>query len=266
MAKLRDEIKKLKNESDIKDFLENNYDKRCWTSAYHYTNLFSLYKILIGNSIKFSRLSNTNDVMEFDFLSKIEDYFFCLSMGKTNDFENYGMYGHLNDKIPKESVEEYAKHIGVKIYFPKQKLIKFVKENDLSLRAIGYTSFIYSPDNKVFIFSHNTKTILHYPKKLEGYLKDRAWSYEKELRICIDKQKALKCMNDGDVLIQLGDLINHIKVYPSPLYTPEECKKVLVKLSGNKKLYEKEIFEKNHYYGQFNNHNNKLHPVQITPR
>lgn len=253
MASIKETIESLRNSTEVKAFLENNYDNRSWSNAFHYTSLYNLYQIFEGHSIKFTQLSQANDVLEWEIARKTEQYFFCLSRGKKKNFDNFGMwamYGHLKDKIQKESLENYVKQIGVKLSFPKKELINFVKENQLSMRIIGYTPFLDVEDNKISIGSYKTKERIPI-SQLAGFVKDRSWNYEKELRICIDNKKALESMDDGKVLIPLGDLLNHITVFPSPLYSVEECQKLFNALCKGNDNIPKPNFEENLYYKKF---------------
>ena len=270
MTEFESEIRNLSEVEDLKYFLENNYDNQGWGSAYHYTNLNSLYNIFNGKSIKLSDISETNDVLEKQYAKDKEKYFFCLSRGRITNFDNFGMwgmYGHLRDEISdkeKTNDEKYSKKIGVKICFPKKELIQFVKDSNIFMHIMGYASFMYDSVSRISICSYKTDNEFTIDRNLAGYIKDNSWSYEKELRLSVDLQKSKNCkVTDKGVFLPLSNqLLKSLKVYPSPLYSVEECKKIFDNLCKTKMpeyypRFEDNFYYKNYYSGQ------ELHPAHI---
>ena len=260
MSEYQENIKNLKTIDDIKSFLENNYNNKSWSCAYHYTTLYSLFCILKEKSLKLSSFKKSNDVIEYQFVQNLKKYFFCLSRGQKNNFDNIGMwamYGHLKDKTNDNDILEYAKKIGIKIYFPKKELIEFIKSKNLKIVLIGYTSFLSNLDNKIYIGSYSTEKKFPIDKSLAGYLKDNSWSYEKEIRIYVEPDKCDNYDKERDFgKINLSEqLIKVLKFYPSPLYSGEECNEIWTNLCNNQNFQEglDFKFEENFYYKQIQN-------------
>ena len=215
-----------------------------WTMAYHYTNLESLFQIYKNKTLKLSNMTGMNDLLEKNFAKTCNDYFFCLSRGKKDNIENFGMwamYGCIREKkINDEDVTDYAKKIGVKIAFSKRILENITNQNsDLTMRLIAYGDFI-SGKKCLKIksgSSSSTKKELHLDNSLYGYLKDNSWSYEKELRLCLSYDRSENYTpKDNSVFVSINEeLLKNLEVYPSPLYDTEKCYELFEKLKKHNK-------------------------------
>lgn len=212
------------------------------SNAYHYTNLSSLFYILNSKSLKFSSMEVMNDVFEKKLFSGCKDLFFCLSKN-TLVKENFGMwamYGKLSSKVP--AVPDNAENIGVKIFFPKFVLDELCKTKSLNLHSVAYTNLRENYKDgslKKYIIGTQTvkKEIEFHIKDFSGYLKDSAWSYENELRLRIRNFDVMK----ESCSVELSDkLISKLIVYPSPYYSADECRDILIKkgYKGNVNIQE----------------------------
>lgn len=96
------DFKTLKNEKEIKMYLNAALSNKSWTSAYHYTSLESLYQIFKSKTLRLSNIKGMNDILESNFANDIDECFFCMSRGSGGKIENFGMwamYGHIPDYL-----------------------------------------------------------------------------------------------------------------------------------------------------------------------
>lgn len=237
-------FKDIKDEEELLKYLNAPLSNSGWSSAYHYTSLETLFQIFKNKSLKVSRMNQMNDLLEYNFARDCKDYYFCLSKGKKDAYENFGMwamYGNIkNPNKNKLSVNEYAKNMGVKIYFPKYVLENFIKQTSgVSLRLIGYADFVNKTETKKVRISSSGKTLEIRPdNRFFGYLKDNSWSYEKEIRICLsDEYKDKYEHNKNCAYLPFSEeLLDDLEVYPSPLYSEEQCKECFEKLKGSENI------------------------------
>jgi hypothetical protein len=115
---------------------------------------------------------------------------------------------------------------------------------------MGYASFMYNLDSRISICSYKTDKEFPIDNNLAGYIKDFSWSYEKELRLSVDLKKCNICkVTDKGVFLPLSDkLLNSLKVYPSPIYSVDDCNQIFTKLLQGKHLEYYPKFEKNCYH------------------
>lgn len=252
------QIRKFRDINNIKELLEylnNPFDNKQWSYAYHYTNLYNLSQIYTNKSLRLSQMIKMNDVFEFRFAQGCKNYYFCLTKGRNDNKENFGMwamYGHIkNKKTDKENIIDYAKQIGVKIEFPRETLKKIVNLNtNLKFHFVAYTNLINKKKQmKVKCGSTSTKEKIEINKSLHGYLKDNSWEYEKEMRLCFPAD--LNSQNNYiDIQLYNNDILNELVVFPSPLYSVYECKMIFKQLSKDNKLIAPQ-FCKNKYFSTF---------------
>ncbi len=247
------DFKTLKNEKEIKMYLNAALSNKNWTSAYHYTSLESLYQIFKSKTLRLSNIKGMNDILESNFANDIDECFFCMSRGSGGKIENFGMwamYGHIRDYDAKD-----PKKIGVKIEFTKEVLENLIKENSGSnLRLVAYTDLIWEK-NKTINFSSSTqnKNVKRFSSELHGYLKDNSWSYEKELRICVKTTE----QSAEHTFINVPDyLLEKLIVFPSPLANISHCQDEYNKLvQGNAAIVP--TFRENSYKQLFQTNNER---------
>lgn len=245
MEIIKKTLETIKDSNSLVDYLK--YPYYGFSSAYHYTSLQSLYEIFKNKTLRFSRMNKMNDIFEKELFCSNKDFFFCLSKGKEDNFENFGMwamYGNINTPHCNDPTK-----IGVKIYFSKEVIYKILDENKIIIpHSVAYANIIENYTNlgdlKVHVGSHTT-TIKDFDiDKHSGFLKDTAWQYENELRLRIPYTNERLTDQTKDIHIS-EDALKSFRVYPSPLYTCEECRSAFSALNKENCLVP--TFEENAY-------------------
>ena len=72
---------------------------------------------------------------------------------------------------------------------------------------------------------------------LKGYIKDNAWSYEKEVRLVSKKDS-----------VDISSILDSFRIIPSPNNSMQECKIIFRRLKNGINLKINPIFEENEYY------------------
>ena len=243
--KIRKTLEDIKDTDSLIEYLK--YPYYGFSSAYHYTSLEALYKIFKYKTLRFSRMSAMNDSFERELFCDNKDFFFCLSKGKEDIFENFGMwsmYGKLNNSKTNNPTK-----IGVKIYFSKENLLRLLAENkEIIPHSVAYANIIENYENpknlKVRVGSHTANISDFDIKKHSGFLKDTAWKYENELRLRIPCTTERLTDKTKDIPISEG-ILGSLKIYPSPIYDCDTCKKIFLNLNKGEGLIPK--FENNVY-------------------
>ena len=70
------------NIKELLEYLNNPFDNKQWSYAYHYTNLYNLFQIYNNKSLRLSQMIKMNDVFEFKFAQGCKNYYFCLTKGR----------------------------------------------------------------------------------------------------------------------------------------------------------------------------------------
>ncbi len=269
---MKRKFKDIQSIEALREYLDAPFSNGSWSSAYHYTTLETLFHIFKNKRLKVSQMKKMNDILEYKFADSCKDYFCCLSQGRSDNKENFGMwamYGHIKGNSNPRNVEQIEpREIGVKIEIPKNMLRKIINyDPNINLHFVAYTnliSFLRNSNNKNNIIRKGEKVRFGYNatgqeieinKQLYGYLKDNSWSYEKELRLRLPEKKA---KNDNKYQIQgcdafilvTNDFLKELRIYPSPLYTVEECRNIFNNLKGNEIILDP-VFLDNPYYNLF---------------
>lgn len=219
-------------------YLEDT-DRRLRNSGYlyHYTTLRTVVSMINNNSWHLASAANMNDKLEYDNGNekKWNNLFFSCFM--TEEKESIGMWSMyaqpweagVKIAIPKEVVRHWinetkeVQEISVEDYRKTGQTIKIDPNNaTLKISAVAYSnvdSLEAKSNQEKLIWSTATNTIIKNATHLEaltGYVKDMAWSYEKETRI-----KAEFANNNGfkRVAIELTDeVIDSMIITASPLF------------------------------------------------
>ena len=250
------DFKKITSTNDLRTYLNAPFSNSTWDKAFHYTSLYNLFLICEKHTLLFSTLKRMNDFLELKFAPTCEDYFMSFTTGKGTEFENFGMwamYGHIKDVIDSnESLEVQSKKIGVKLGFQNNALENLVHNTrGLSAHFVAYTDLIFRKNKKIKFRSSENKNGITLDNSLSGFIKDNSWSYENELRLCLNKEFATD-NGDGSAYIKVDDsFLKEIQVYPSPLYKDyHECESIFEKLWGTKNS--PVTFHNNNYKGLYN--------------
>lgn len=207
---------------------------------YHYTSLRNLIKILSGGFWHLANAKDMNDQLEYQLgdSSKWKRIYFASFMMDSK--ESIGMW----------SMYAQPWETGVKITLPISAVRKWIKEKphlyalkkdttgnfnfaaplepisdakvDLKLSAVVYSNAdsLETPDQGEYLsWSHSTNTIIKHVHKfpeLTGYIKDKAWDYEKEIRL--KAVMSSECDFDRIAIKISQDLIDSMIITASPLF------------------------------------------------
>ncbi len=198
----------------------------------HYTTFPSLVKILNNKTLLLSNAKDMNDKLEYlngDEAIWNKTYFACFMMSKKDSMAMWSVYSS-----PWKD--------GVKIAFPKSKLNEWIDKLDyiiaidennkmineipidnkmeISISAVAYSNSDSRniKSEKEIITWNSVKNEVSFDLKnhfLTGYIKNEAWSYEKEIRI--------KAMFDEEIhfpklALPLDEIISDIKLITGPLF------------------------------------------------
>lgn len=233
---------------ELQEYLDEPFHYINKTVA-HYTSLDSLLYILSDRRLKFSCFEKTNDVIECDFVSEEtkKKRFFCM-MGSAE--ENFGMWAMYGGLASKTSETDKLKSTYVKIKIPVSAVKSFIKKNDLRANAVAYTRLLEDKDikNPLYYFGNRTnRNSINLDKEaLSGYVKDVAWKYEREIRIWSESE-----------YVSIDDnFINNLEVFPSPIITYSDCKKLIQSHSRYGKIQNviEKILKPNKYEGKVQNY------------
>ena len=240
MSKFED----LKTVSQLKTYLDTVLSRKQPKYYYHYTKLSSLVKIYENGNFKAARIKNMNDRLEKDIAGDCPDYFTCLMGSAIESFGMWAMYGGIGAHIEKDN-SDVTKDVYVKIKIPVESIKKLIKDSkgSLELRRIAYTNInaqLKNDSNQATIYCgtvKNTNRINCLDSVLKGYIKDNAWSYEKEVRIVSKKDS-----------VDISSVLDSFRIIPSPNNSMQECKIIFRRLKNEINLKINPIFEENEYY------------------
>lgn len=228
---------KIRTEDELRTYLDDSHRLNNTSYLYHYTTVPVVIRILRGRLWHLGNAFNMNDMLEYTNGDPAywHNLFFSCFMGE--DKESIGMWSMYAQPWEK----------GVKIAIHKDKLRKWLKgtqdiweispdtyqptgrkvhigENGASLRlssvAYSNTDSLQKKDDREVIkwggvSNTNIKNAVRIPA-LTGYVKDMAWSYEKEVRI---KAEFNNEKNFQRVAISLTDeLVKSMIITASPLF------------------------------------------------
>lgn len=205
---------------------------------YHYTTLSSLIKIIRNESWHLTNAANMNDILEYQNgdKSRWPNIFFCSFMTEVKEsIGMWSMYAQPWEKgikiaIPSNVLRKWIRgitkleEISLSNYKPTGRTV-LIEPGQLHLASVVYSntdSFI-KKDNKDNIeklyWSNVVNTNLRnaaHMSELTGYIKDMAWSYEKEIRILAEFDNIQRFQR---VSIKLTDeVINSMIITESPLF------------------------------------------------
>ncbi len=201
---------------EMRRYLEDTYDEfRNIKYVFKYTNIHNAVRILKTKKWYISHPSKMNDQFELDqFPNWKGKYFSCFIRDQNESMAMWSMYGQPWEKgiriaIPVQLLKEWKQSISsvyeisgkeikdsYRIYFSN--VLYFDEKNSLG-----------KPGSKVNGFSPYNHSIM------AGYVKDIAWSYEKEVRLHIDIPSY---SNDG-VLIDIPQyILDGVVITASPRY------------------------------------------------
>ena len=229
-------FEKVSDSNQLKLYLDANSRLNHSRYVYQYTTVSALVSMIKSKTLHLSNAKNMNDQLEYQNGSKAiwRDLFFsCFMM---EDEESIGMWGM------------YAQpwRDGVKIAIPRETLRKWVSDTTeimevsqatkrltgrkltnhemfrIWISAIAYSNcdgINLKNDKEALRCGGQTNRLLHnatHNAELTGYIKDMAWSYEKEVRVKVSFEN---WMGFERIAIAMPDyVIDSLVITPSPLF------------------------------------------------
>lgn len=205
---------------------------------HHYTTVDNFVKMIKSNSLHLANAKNMNDNLEYKNgdEDRWKNIFFSSFMAEEKEsIGMWSMYGQPWEKgvkvsIPSKVIREWirvTKQLNVvENYINTNKLIN-LDTGSLKLSSIAYSnaeSLNIKGEEKLQWSTVTNINVANHTKELTGYIKDMAWSYEKEVRI---KAEISNVTNIERVSIPLTDnVINAMIITPSPLFKGDLIKEI----------------------------------------
>ncbi len=227
-----DEIKSVDR---LIEYLSNTADRIKNTSngskryVYHYTNFDKAKLILNGGCWRLGSPKKMNDGLEFSFLSQEnhkELYYACFMYDSSESIAMWSMYGQpwnngVMLRMPVESLKKWIKNSKEVYTISQENGMKPLAVKPASIIKVAYTnSESVSNDETEKIIcgaaeNLNFHNILNI-SKLNGYVKDMAWSYEREVRVLVSTETD----NSYDaVFIKIPkEILETIEIYSGPRF------------------------------------------------
>lgn len=222
---------------ELRTYLDDS-EKRLKNSPFvhHYTTLDNVVKMIRGGSWHLGNAAGMNDKLEYENgdLKRWNNLFFSCFM--CEDKESIGMWSMyaqpwergVKITLPSNAVRKWIRstkellEISTDDYQPTGKIIP-LGDNTARLRlsAVAYSnadSLQKNSEEKITWSNKSNKNIRNaaHISELTGYIKDMAWSYEKEIRIKAEFQRAGSIER---VAIPLNDeIISQMIITASPLF------------------------------------------------
>lgn len=265
-GKLEKDFKKVKDSSELIKHLEYKAKKIAKDSMLHqYTTISAALAIIkkgefyIGSPIRMNDISEYKNFILENKNNTWEDTFFTCFMDEDN--ENIAMWSQYAmpwDKgvrlsIPAEKVRQWIKGIEV-LYIANVDTKEKIKERQVgnskfrkSFYKVAYTNEDDIKFNgkkeivKVGDATNEVLTNLYRDKELRGYVKNIAWSYEKEVRFRVE----IPSNNEVDEISKIkgiiidipDDIMNYIEITKGPRVDEHDEDWIkLVKLLKEKKM------------------------------
>ncbi len=198
----------------------------------HYTNFVSAKKIVSGKKIYLCNPAYMNDGLEFSSpkmdCSKL--YFASFSLESSENMGMWSMYGQpweagIKISIPKKLFLKWKSQINEVFYVdPNTNQISYSNPLGLDMYKSSITRVAYFELDKLGKVqqircgenARNTQIKSVDSPVLAGYIKDIAWSYEKEIRLRIDLKT--KC-DKKNVAVPIPDeIVNNMIITTSPRF------------------------------------------------
>lgn len=249
------DFKGIQTVSDLRKYLDDcNNRLKSSKYLYHYTTLNNVVKILCGGSWHLGSASCMNDELEYrngDSRVWKNLFFSCFMCEDEESIGMWSMYAQPWERgvkvaLPSKAVREWINDAKELIeisdisYTPTGKRIPLEKDKvSVRLSMVAYSnadSCSNQTDEKLTWSNKTNRNILNAVRipELTGYVKDMAWSYEKEIRIKAEFLDASEIMR---VALPLTDnLISQMVITASPLFEGDlrnELEKLVLEELGN---------------------------------
>ena len=216
---------------ELISYLDNPYFGNKVTSLYHYTKLSTVVKIIKSGYWHLTTAEQKNDVLEYENGDKEawkSLFFTCFMSEDVESIAMWSMYAQPWDdgvkiRIGLKEVRKWIQTVkNVAIIDEKTcqatgDLIPVSSEN-LKLSGVAYIN-TENENQQVLKFGNQENNKIQYMPKsatLTGYVKDSAWSYEKELRLKV------RVHNENNRIKRIGlpidSLINDMEISAGPMF------------------------------------------------
>lgn len=228
-----DEIDNLK---DLRKYLDSGARLKNSQYVYQYTTISALVNMVRSKLMHLSNAKYMNDQLEYQNGDPYiwENLFFsCFMMEEDESIGMWGMYAQpwregVKISIPKHALKRWVKETKELIEISrdtKQPTGRVINNSDafrIWLSAVAYSNFDglnLKDDEEILRCGGQENKILknvpHQPE-LTGYIKDMAWSYEKEVRVKVQFDNSVGFER---VAIKMPDyIIESMVITPSPLF------------------------------------------------
>lgn len=224
---------------------------------FHYTSLFTVVKIIAQNCWHLGNASDMNDVLEYkngDMKRWNNLFFSCFMCEDTESIGMWSMYAQPWEKgvkiaLPSKAVRKWVEsadelyEISTVDYRPTNRTISINSlGGSIRLSAVAYSNAggVQEIGDEKITWSNRYNTNLNayigYPG-LTGYIKDMAWSYEKEIRI---KAEFDNTTGIERVALPLSDeILDQMIITAGPMFEGdlrEELKRAIENEVGDSKI------------------------------
>ena len=229
----------LSNSQDLCAYLDSNSRLKDTEYLYQYTTISSLINMLRSKTLHLSNAKYMNDQLEYqngDAAVWHRLLYSCFMMEEDESIGMWGMYAQpwkdgVKIAFPKAAFREWVDKIDEIIEIsqttkqPTGKKIDLDNNFHLWISAVAYSncdSLNLKKGAEILKFGGQENDLIHnasHRPELTGYIKDMAWSYEKEVR--------LKLQFWGNQVFERAairmpeDIIDSLIITPSPLFEGE---------------------------------------------
>ena len=233
----------LANPEAIIEYLQSGDRRDNIGFLHHYTSVGVAMKIIRHRLWHLGKAQYMNDELEYDTgdASLWERLFFASFMGEDKEsIAMWSMYGQPWEKgvklsIPKKSLQKWMKdtqtvhEISLNDYLPTGRA-ETVEKSALRVSAVAYSNCQDLGDENEEILRWSTavnKKMRINPANiggLTGYVKNKAWAYEKEFRIMLAQDS---CHGYQRAAIEVPDYVmDSMGITPGPLFEGD-CRQIL---------------------------------------
>ena len=226
----------IDNLNDLKKYLDSGARLNNSQYLYQYTTVSALVNMLRGKTMHLSNAKYMNDQLEYqngdpDIWENL--FFSCFMMEEDESIGMWGMYAQpwrdgVKISIHKDTLRRWINEtkelieISQETKQPTGKVISGENAFRLWLSTVAYSNFdgvnVKDDEETLRCGGQENKILKKVPHRpeLTGYIKDMAWSYEKEVRVKVQFDNSVGFER---VAIRMPDyVIESMEITPSPLF------------------------------------------------
>lgn len=232
-------FKKLDSSGKMIKFLCDGHRLKDYSSLHHYTSVKNLISMLQSGYLYLGNPKNMNDQHELscgDSEIWSRTYFTSFMAESSESIGMWSMYGQpwtegVRISIPKEVCKKWCKQ-AKQLYIVDgnhkctEDIVDLKSEStSFWLEAVVYTDF-ENGEYCNYWGGENNKVMknLKAEPSLTGFVKDNAWSYEKEIRLKVTLKDPINC--DKLAIKFTDEVINSLTITPSPLFEGDFMEKL----------------------------------------